>query len=462
MDAINARTRSLFVAICGLLFCVSLSNSVFGQARAAGIHSLSTDNFVVYANNPEWARQVGEAAEAARKDLAMHWLGYQLPQWSKPCRLVVRDHPSRPASGVTNYTLKPEYGAVVDFNMTVEGTRERILDSVLPHEITHTIIASHFAPLGDTVPRWADEGMCTTVEHEAERRKHDAMLIRFLREGKGISFETLFALKEYPADMLPLYAQGYSLTSFLIAQGGPKVFIKFLEHGMSEGDWNGALKTNYGYPLKGKLQTAWNDWVAEGGGDVTRFTASARGVISGDSSAVALASNVVPSQRNPATNTMDNGPRNLVPGNAVQALALQGTNLQASNPNGVNGVRVASAIVPVPEQAALAPIESSMSQLGAIPPRSTDTLQGHSNLKSDNFVPASLREAADLNMQAPAARPSHLNNTMHPSGSYYMQQLQMHANNSQPVEGNSAGGSVQHSVSQPGPLQTIGGGLIYR
>ncbi len=70
-----------------------------------------------------------------------------------------------------------------------------MLDSVLPHEVTHTIFASHFRrPL----PRWADEGACTTVEHPSERTKQQQMLIEFLHTNRGIPFHPMFAMKEYP------------------------------------------------------------------------------------------------------------------------------------------------------------------------------------------------------------------------------------------------------------------------
>ena len=61
--------------------------------------------------------------------------------------------------------------------MSIQGSRQRILDSVLPHEVTHTIFASHFR---QPLPRWADEGACTTVEHASERAKQEKMLIEFL------------------------------------------------------------------------------------------------------------------------------------------------------------------------------------------------------------------------------------------------------------------------------------------
>ena len=49
--------------------------------------------------------------------------------------------------------------------MTVEGSLERILNSVLPHEVTHTIFAAKF---GRPLPRWADEGGAVLSEDATE------------------------------------------------------------------------------------------------------------------------------------------------------------------------------------------------------------------------------------------------------------------------------------------------------
>ena len=73
------------------------------------------------------------------------------------------------------------------------------------------IFASYFRrPL----PRWADEGGATSVEHISEKQKHRQMLMQFLRTGRGIAFGQMFAMTEYPQDVMPLYAQGYSLAEY--------------------------------------------------------------------------------------------------------------------------------------------------------------------------------------------------------------------------------------------------------
>ena len=257
----------------GPLYSVSAPPPVMGER-----YVVETAHFRVMSQDPEFAKRVAAMAEAYRAHLARHWLGHDLPAWGEKVPLMVNTSPKLPASGETKYTLMG--GGIRSIQMVVSGTQERILDSVLPHEMTHTVLATHFASTGKPVPRWADEGACTTVEHLSERSKHDVMLVKFLTENRGIPFRQLFAMREYPTDMMPLYAQGYSLCAFLIAQSGPRKFVEFLELGMQSEDWVYAIDSAYGYPRLGDLQTAWNAWVYDGGGEVQNYTALALGLSS--------------------------------------------------------------------------------------------------------------------------------------------------------------------------------------
>jgi hypothetical protein len=114
------------------------------------------------------------------------------------------------------------------------------------------------------LPRWADEGACTTVEHSSERLKQEQWLVRFLKTERGIPFNHMFAMREYPGDILPLYSQGYSLARYLIAQGGKPKFVNFVGAGLSTGDWTAAVRKFYGYESLGQLQLHWLDWVVDG------------------------------------------------------------------------------------------------------------------------------------------------------------------------------------------------------
>jgi hypothetical protein len=218
-----------------------------------------TPNFVIEASNEGLAQRVGLAAEKYRRELSVLWLGKEMPDWSEPCPITVQAAPHLGAGGETSFVF--DRGEVFGWKMRVQGSEQRVLDSVLPHEVTHTILATHFR---QPLPRWADEGACTTVEHTSERNKQQNLLIRFLQTNKGIAFNQMFAMKEYPPDMLPLYAQGYSLARYLIEQGGRRKFIAFVGEGLKRESWTSTIKTYYGYDSLAKLQNSWLEWVKQG------------------------------------------------------------------------------------------------------------------------------------------------------------------------------------------------------
>ncbi len=218
-----------------------------------------TPNFVIQAASAEFAEQVGREAERLRRELAIEWLGTPMPRWSQPCPITVRTGPGMGAGGATIFVF--DHGEVFGWRMNIQGTPERVLDSVLPHEITHTVFASHFR---QPLPRWADEGACTTVEHNSERRKQSRMLVDFLKSGRGIPFNHMFVMKEYPRDVLPLYAQGHSLATWLIHQGGKRKFIRFVEDGLRDENWKRAAREHYKISNLGELQTRWLVWVRQG------------------------------------------------------------------------------------------------------------------------------------------------------------------------------------------------------
>lgn len=230
---------------------------------AAAVASLGaghrTANFIVNAPTQDVARQVGDLAEKYRSELAVAWLGEGLPNWREPCPITVEVGPHLGAGGATSFVF--DRGQVFGWQMTIQGPLDRLLDSVLPHEVTHTIFASHFR---QPLPRWADEGACSTVEHRSERIKQQKMLVRFLQTGRGIAFDNMFRMKEYPRDILPLYAQGHSLATFLVAQGGKRKFVEFVGDGLQSRDWRGALADHYRFADLGVLQNIWLDWVKKG------------------------------------------------------------------------------------------------------------------------------------------------------------------------------------------------------
>jgi len=221
--------------------------------------SYQTPNFIVQTADPRLAEAFAKAAEKHRHELAISWTGKALPNWPQPCPVTVQVGPHLGAGGATTFVF--DRGQVYGWRMTIQGSAERVQDSVLPHEITHMILASHFRC---PVPRWADEGAASTVENPSERAKHRQHLVEFLQTHRGIAFNRMFAMTEYPQDIMPLYAQGHSLADFLIQQGGRQRFVAFLEDGMRDRQWGAATLRHYGVGDLGTLQNTWLAWVAKG------------------------------------------------------------------------------------------------------------------------------------------------------------------------------------------------------
>jgi hypothetical protein len=260
----EARLARVVARTTILLACLYL---VVGRTSPLDAAGYKTRNFIVSAPSPQLAKEIGDTAEMWRRQLSIEWLGKEMPPWSKPCPIHARVAPNMGAGGATSFVF--DRGEVFGWKMNIQGSRERVLDSVLPHEVTHTIFASYFR---QPLPRWADEGACTTVEHHSEIAKQERNLVQFLRTGRGIPFTQMFAMKEYPPDVMPLYAQGHSTAQWLIESRGRKAFLEFLSDGMRDENWQRAVHQHYGFDNLLVMQTAWNDWVKQGRPKLTPAT----------------------------------------------------------------------------------------------------------------------------------------------------------------------------------------------
>lgn len=222
---------------------------LLGASLAQGA-TYRTQNFVVEAATPQVAEQVGKFAEQYRKEKAILWLGREMQNWPQPCPLKVTVTMGG-SGGATSFAF--DGGRVLGQNMHIEGTLERLLASVLPHEVTHTVFAYHFR---QPVPRWADEGGSVLSEDEIERRRHDKLVRQILNGGRAMPLRRLFSLKEYPRDVMVLYAQGFSVTDFLVGKSSRPAFLNFIADGLRSG-WDQAAQAHYGYRSVEELEKAW-------------------------------------------------------------------------------------------------------------------------------------------------------------------------------------------------------------
>src|SRR5712691_10858896 len=219
-----------------------------------------TPNFEVEAPTAAIAEKVALTAERAREELAVEWLGTKLPNWSRPCQIHVKVGQVG-AGGATTFSFGG--GHVFGWDMTVQGPLDRILDSVIPHEVSHTIFACYFRrPL----PRWADEGAATLAEETSERRRQQKMAEEVIPSKRRIPLRELLQITEYPKNMqhvLTLYAEGFSLADYLVQKRGKGRFLAFVQDAHESG-WDKAFRKHYDEENVEAVEQKWSQWVIAG------------------------------------------------------------------------------------------------------------------------------------------------------------------------------------------------------
>ncbi len=274
LTMLTRRLRAVVAVLAAALGVGAASWSLAHRARAAGDDVLPppavpvlppdrveeppagpgrerTPNFVVDAPNARVARLVAEAAERHRKELARLWLGRELAPWPRPCPIRVTITASG-TGGATAFAF--DDGRVTSQDMRLEGPLDRILTSVLPHEVAHAVFAH---ALGRSVPRWADEGGAILAEDEVELRRHERVAGEYhAAEGRFVPLQRLFALTDYPRDVLAFHVQSYSVARFLVGRGGRKTFFAFVRQGARDG-WEAAVREHYSYRGVVELEEAW-------------------------------------------------------------------------------------------------------------------------------------------------------------------------------------------------------------
>jgi hypothetical protein len=164
-----------------------------------------------------------DRAEVLRDELSVFWAGKRLRNWSRPCRLTVQVTPGRDG-GYTSF--KFDRGEVYGWTMSVHGSESAILDSILPHEINHAVLASITRR---PIPRWLDEGAATLFEQPRVHREQRKMA-RHYRGNSWCCWNRLDHTGDYPPgeSILALYSTGFSTVEWLLERGGSETLLAFI------------------------------------------------------------------------------------------------------------------------------------------------------------------------------------------------------------------------------------------
>ena len=132
------------------------------------------------------------------------WFANAGASWDSKCRICLYPSgeaysqatgaPGTVAGGHTDITI--DEGRVLGRTIHLHGDRDALLRGVLPHEVTHAILAGHFG--GERVPRWADEGMAILAETQLRIDLHLRYLPRWREDQLLFRMSDLVRMRDYP------------------------------------------------------------------------------------------------------------------------------------------------------------------------------------------------------------------------------------------------------------------------
>jgi tetratricopeptide (TPR) repeat protein len=245
------------------------------ERNADGWELAETTNFRIYHNQSrEYVEQVARIVEFTRVEMQRKWFGATGPDWKPKCEVYLhatKDDYSRATNtppqspGHSSFSFDEKDGGLLSRRMDLHVDNLNLLNYVLPHETTHTVLAGNFGER--PIPRWADEGMAVLTEPIDKVEVHLKNLPDHRRKRELFPLKQLLQMAEYPgsADLIgAFYAESVSIVDYLVRLKGSQTFTQFVREGMYTG-YEGALQKHYGFRSFNELEENWVQFAFEGG-----------------------------------------------------------------------------------------------------------------------------------------------------------------------------------------------------
>lgn len=218
---------------------------------------------VLHRGQAALAAEIGQTAEAARKDMYDRWAGSPAAQWAPRCDIYL--HPTaadyakatgKPAGSPGHSTVGTAGGRVVSRRIDLRLDEPTLMDGVLPSEVTQVVLAELFAD--QPLPRWALVGMAALSESPEGVARYQRAVPGLLREKKLFAVGPFLDQANFPSadNVTAFYAESVSLVSYLVELKGPKAFATFLREAPRRG-YARALASHYEFKDAADLQDRW-------------------------------------------------------------------------------------------------------------------------------------------------------------------------------------------------------------
>jgi hypothetical protein len=205
-----------------------------------------------------YADRVLQQAEQYRRELALEWLGEELP--SGEGRTLINVSFSNEDSAVT-WPIDNDRRTCHMLYLSMSPAQA--LGASLKHEMLHVIMATRF-PQPGRLPSWLEEGMASRYD-DGERIAHRREIIRrFARTGRWPAIAPVLNRSSVTGGDYEAYAIAESLTNFLITRADKPTLVEFARDSAA-GNTLDALRSHYRFRSIEDLETAWQKWASADG-----------------------------------------------------------------------------------------------------------------------------------------------------------------------------------------------------
>ncbi len=251
------------VAACDSVKCTCREVS---HSRQPGCWLASSGSFRVCSfRSATEAEQMASYCEQLRAALADHY-GFQSSKtkWQNRCEVYL--YPTEQRYGAVvgraaqetlgSSLVTPATGAIKNRRIDLRTDVADYRTEVLPHELTHVLIADHFRD--GPPPLWYDEGLALLADSEDKQVLHQRDLRNGINRGKTFALADLLTTQHYPRQdrVGVFYGQCASLASYLSTKGEPRKMHEFARRSQEVGV-NLALEETYGIRGVASLEQMW-------------------------------------------------------------------------------------------------------------------------------------------------------------------------------------------------------------